>query len=203
MGSRIRCFMLEPVQPLQAHYYLRRYHNHKDGEVECTGDHGYHNAMAQIEDGPLEKHDSDGKGNFYASNGIPEPAHDDPRWPKACGCGYIFVDSDEWQLFQKMLYRRADNGEIITMEDAPAGAMWNAWWMAKDRIYKGPGSYVGQDGICLSVKTPGGDWLVDGPANNGAGWTREGAVPDITASPSILITNRYHGFLRAGWLEEC
>lgn len=33
-------------------------------------------------------------------------------------------------------------------------------------------------------------------------WTRTGAIPKVTCSPSIL-TPRYHGFLRDGFLEEC
>lgn len=202
MGSRIRCFMIEPVQPPQAHYYLRRYRSRSEEDAKCPCNYGYHNAKFQIEDGPV-KQIAGGKDRCYIANGIPEPARDDPRWPKICECGYVFLESDEWQLFQKELYRRVDNGEIVTLEDAPAGAMWNAWWMTSDRDYKGPGSYVGSDGLCLSVKTPGGDWLVDGPANNGAGWTRSGTVPDVTANPSIMIGSRYHGFLRAGWLEEC
>lgn len=203
MGSRIRCFLIEPVQPLQAHYYLRRYHSQPEGEAACPSEYRYHNAKTPIGDGPIQEHESDGKGNFYISNGIPEPAHDDPRWPKACGCGFVFTDTDPFQLFFHQIYKRVDTGELMTMDEAPAGAMWNAWWIADGREYKGPGGFVGRDGICLSVKTPGGEWLVDGPANNGAGWTREGTIPDVTASPSILIADRYHGFLTAGYLVEC
>lgn len=115
------------------------------------------------------------------------------------------------QLFAREFYRRADTGLTMLLDEAPAGAMWNAWWIGREsRVYKGPGSFIGPDGIALMVKTPGGDWFVDGPANNGPGWTRSGAPPRVTASPSILIPHGrgasrepYHGWLRNGVLVPC
>jgi hypothetical protein len=75
--------------------------------------------------------------------------------------------------------------------------MYDAYWMKDFSDYK-----KRSDGIMLCVKTPGGDWIVDGPSNNGNGWERTGTVPKITATPSILMA-RYHGWLRDGWLVEC
>ena len=89
-----------------------------------------------------------------------------------------------------------DSGEVV--KSAPVGSMWNADW------YKDSGLKPGPDGMWLIIKTPGGDWFVDGPSNNGNGWTREGAAPNITARPSILTANnQYHGWLTNGQLTEC
>lgn len=87
-----------------------------------------------------------------------------------------------------------DAGEVIP--SAPVGSMWNADWFAETNQKPGP------DGMWLIVKTPGGDWFIDGPSNNGNGWTREGTAPNITAHPSIETANKkYHGFLTAGKLD--
>lgn len=128
-----------------------------------------------------------------------EVPKDDPQWPKVCEvCGRAFEDGDEWQRNSSQLYRR-DTGELFLLATAPVGAMWDAQWY-KD--YKGYKKHV--DGIMLVVKTPGGDWCVDGPSypNHGPGWERVGTIPEVTASPSILMP-RYHGWLKNGWLEEC
>lgn len=133
--------------------------------------------------------------------------HDDGRWPETCQrCGrYRFTEDDQWQHDVHMLYAGTPEGGsrwVGTLREAPPGAMWDAWWVA--RWKPGPG------GIRLYVQTPSGEWDIDGPANNGPGWTREGMVPNVTARPSILIDPRpeddmpgYHGFLTNGWLEPC
>ncbi len=108
----------------------------------------------------------------------------------------------------KPVYKRLDTSEEII--DLPAGAMW----FSDDDYYpKGP------DGRTLFVKTPGGDWLVDGPASNCTKpddkahrcWCRHGIAPNITVDKngntcsagagSIAIGN-YHGFLRNGILTN-
>lgn len=98
------------------------------------------------------------------------------------------------------IYRTADGREFHVgwgihpdVPRAPAGAM-----------------YFTRSGG-LVVRTPGGDWHVDGPSKNGGRWTRSGEPPNVTANPSILQQNpsvycgtrEYHGFLRNGVLEEC
>jgi hypothetical protein len=124
-------------------------------------------------------------------------AHDDPRWPTLCdACGYAFIETDHWQIFQQRLYRRVDNGMLLTLRNFPTGAMWDAHWYPR----KGP------DGRCVVVQTPAGEWMIDAPSTSGQPWTRTGEVPNITARPSILINNRstpdYHGWLTDGVLEE-
>jgi len=138
-----------------------------------------------------------GRPAFYSAS--PAVAQNDPRWPRKCSCGYQFVDEDEWQCNPYTLFKLGDTGELVTLAAAQAGAMWNAEWM----------DHNGPDGISLVVRTPAGDWAVDGPSyqdhkiQNERGWTRTGTIPDVTANPSILMPGKYHGFLRGGWLEEC
>lgn len=119
------------------------------------------------------------------------------------------------------LYRRADTGETTTLAAAPVGAMWDASWyreQAKDgvnpRLFWAP-----VEGVNLIVKTPGGDWYVDGRASNcdqpdrpHRCWVRHGTAPDITvdkngdtcgAGAGSIQQGSYHGFLRNGWLEQC
>jgi len=148
--------------------------------------------------------------------GRPAYVHDaiqrgDPRWPRSCSCGYRFAERDAWQCNVKALYRRSDNGELVTLDKAPAGAMWNAEWAD----YKGP------DGNCLAVRVPGGfDWLIDRPTRNVPGalevarhrrggkiqkkqaWTRKGKVPAVTVEPGLLIPGKGQWILRSGRLEE-
>jgi hypothetical protein len=83
---------------------------------------------------------------------------------------------------------------------APVGAMWDSpRWHDCEAFHKG------DDGMVLTVRTPGGDWTIDAPSSKGGYWSRSGVAPRITASPSILIQTdkTYHGWLRDGWLEEC
>jgi hypothetical protein len=194
MGSRIQCFMLEPTQRVRIK--LRRF-THKD---TCSS-------------GPMQGHDAsvllpgpDVAGSWPARIGADgylqsyedlKPPADDPRWATVCEqCGAALPAETIFQVFQEQLYRRADTGEEVTLRDAPPGAMHDAAWDPA----KGP------DGRALYVCLPpnGGlnYWHVDGPSSNGPGWMRTGVPPLVTANPSIL-TPRYHGFLRNGWLEEC
>jgi hypothetical protein len=140
---------------------------------------------------------------------VPLEEKDHPLWPKKCDCGYVFQEDDPWQMFSNSLYENKEMGLVCTLRDAPPGAMWNSWWMADRRQGKNPtgepGKFVGADGKCLTVKTPDGDWMVDGPANNGSGWTRSGEWPNVTATPSIFMRapTGYHGFLTDGYLVKC
>lgn len=197
--SRIRCFWLEETDRVKI--FLRRYRSIEGDEQKCPGRYGFHNAALFLEE-RAAVHVAGGR-----SLAVVEHQHDDARWPAVCAaCGYVFRPEDPWQVNHHTIYRRADSGELLTLEEAPAGAMWNAWWMVERRTKRGPGTWVGDDGISLHVRTPGGDWCVDAPpAGGNGGWTRSGTPPDVTASPSIVIgqPERYHGFLRAGWLEEC
>lgn len=201
----IRCFWLDPTG--RGRRSLRRYIR-KEGFPCAVSGYGYHNAEAvidEIEYAPI------GEGEDRQYPRLDDVAHDDPRWPKMCACGYAFVDDDRWQTNADVIYKRLDTGEEMIRADAGPGAMWDAWW------YRGHWRSKGavDDGISLMVKCPdkrrvdgkGAEWYVDGPASNGPGWTRSGDVrsanPTVTANPSIGIGDNfdgYHGWLRNGYL---
>ncbi len=178
------------------------------------GEHSYHNAMATVDTVPFTivpwQH-GDRMVNDYgdAKNEANFP-HSDLRWPTHCVCGYAFVESDRRQIFFDDLMRRTDTGEEMTLRDAPAGAMWDAWWYGGSAFPTPPRP----DGIHLMVRTPDGEWYVDGLASNGPrndyGWQRSGdpkaIPPTITAKPSIQMgavgSSSYHGWLRDGKLVD-
>lgn len=140
----------------------------------------------------------------------------DSRWPRKCECGYVFGDrtGEHRQVRDERLYSGCPDGQLYTLRDAPVGAMWDAWWMTDD--------YKGADGLCLVVKTPGGDWMVDGRASNCTRpddwthrcWTRTGDPrtgmvtvgktygPTCAAGAGSIAIGRYHGFLVQGLLTD-
>lgn len=121
---------------------------------------------------------------------------------------YLLVPTGEMTPFvdgiASPIYRRADTGELYHsgFEDRHPGI-----------AMAGPGAMRVDPNSGLLVRTPAGDWYVDQPSASGGSWSRSGEPPDVTASPSILIPEysyegrlvrpSYHGWLRAGWLEEC
>lgn len=195
MGSRIQCFLIEPTN--RTDRKLRRFRGSGDGE-KCPGRYGYHNGHTSYGEGKChEEAMADGYKVWRWDEGEDEPPHDDPRWPTKCDdCDYVFRPEDNWQVFREVIYVRKDTGAFMTLRDCPPGAMWDADYYPE----KGPDGLA----LCVSLPPEGGldYWFIDGPAKGGGKWTRTGTPPNITASPSIL-TPRYHGFLRGGWLEEC
>ena len=198
----IKVFYIERTD--RAKFWLRRF-----AKGPCTatpGQYSYHNAMTLIGEGPDKKVIGD------------KHDHNDPRWPTTCACGYIFNEKDDWQLFHRTIYKRTDTGEEMTREEAPVGACYNAHWAAED---KEDGFMIGPDGLCLVVKTPGGDWYIDSRAgncampndNNHKCWVRHGNVLDGTlhvdkqgitcaAGAGSIAIGSYHGFLHAGFLTD-
>lgn len=145
---------------------------------------------------------------------VPTPEYFETVWPRVCSrCKRPFSAGAMHSSMQELLYKTAD-GSVMTLSAAPIGAMWSE---VHPHVRPGSGS-VGPDGLCLMVKTPGGNWCVDGPSwENGElksehGWTRTGTPPKITVNPSIhLLTTApdgsdrktlYHGWLRDGVLID-
>lgn len=192
---RVKCFWLEPTDMFDVE--LRRYvSSAKDtceagpiipfvGAMQVTM--GYHNASTVI--GQVQR---DRDHGFRQNGTFAEELKTDERWPKACRCGRPFVDDDQWQRNEVQLWKRGDNGELVTLSDAPAGAMWNATWYLDH-----PGMTRNNPKESIVVKTPAGEWLIDGPASNGPGWTRRGVPPLLEVTPSIGIGSpqRFHGWL--------
>ena len=192
--SKIKCLWLEPTEYMQIS--LRRYKGAQDGQPLCNHTNSYHDAKVVVVPQVERPKDQDtGRGLLDH----PDYPHDDPRWPKECPCGFKFGDDAHWQVNERILYSNPEMNGLITIDDAPVGSMWDAWWYN----HKGP------DGRCIVVRTPGGDWIVDYPCKDGKGWERTGTPPNITARPSIGIGGdpggrwKYHGFLTDGYLVEC
>lgn len=190
---------------------LRRYAFPRDGapvcgrlEVRYPGAEAVVNQVHDVsvevrrDTGTMEK-DTDGDATLSTI------ALDDPRWPTHCSCGYEFQPSAAKQEFHTRLYRRSDNGELTTIRNAPVGALYDSGVFRDSPEYNRNGA-----GMCLVLKTPAGEWMIDGPANNGPGWTRTGTPPNLVVRPSIGIGSpqRMHGWLggeqgkgdEPGWL---
>lgn len=141
----VRCIMLAPTEQIEVS--LRRFSFVETPKCPT----GLHDASVVI--------DRRAKGMDNAS-GDNHP-HDDSRWPKACKCGYEFTEADAWQHCKISLWSRSDNQELVTLRDAPVGAIWYADWMSDSS------SYRGHDGRVVVVRLPGGyDWMVDSRAKN-------------------------------------
>lgn len=213
--SRIRCFMIEPAG--RATLSLRRY---ASADCPASPKRGYHNAQVPLFevnerletvegfDRPVFRHDG-------PRNPADVPTEHASRWPTTCECGYIFTASDARQVFSETLYRRADNGETVTLRTAPPGAMWWLTWM--EGLFH---PQLGASPLC--VMTPGGEWIVDSRANNCTMpddhnqerhhcWIAHGTPPDVTvdkngvtcgAGAGSIGAGSYHGFLRGGFLED-
>lgn len=184
--SKVQCFLIEKTTTAQES--LRRYAN-SDAVGACSLPYGYHNARTVIGGVPWLDPDTHGRG----ADDFP---HDDSRWPARCACGYTFQPTDQWQHNLNLLFGRVGtSATLFPLREAPPGAMYDAPWY--HLFGKGP------DGQHLCVVLPDRTvWQIDGPANNGPGWKREGAPPNITATPSIK-TSGYHGHLVNGVLESC
>lgn len=221
MSDAIRCFWLEPT--LEARVACRRYRSPHRAEGEApdptppcpSNPIGLHQAIHWFGTRQIEWVKRAGEAGYpgWWSRSLvdeSEPPHDNPLWPTKCeSCDYAFVDADVWQLFWETLYRRVDTGALMTLRDAPAGAMWNCDWL--------PESWQGGDGRSICVRTPGGDWNIDSRASN-CGlpqdsvhrcWIRHGEPPDLTvdkngvtcaAGAGSILAGSYHGFLRGGYL---
>ncbi|MGA3265490.1 MAG: hypothetical protein ABSE16_01555 [Verrucomicrobiota bacterium] len=165
----IPCFLM--VESGLQRVWLRRY----AGSNEPCTKGSYHNAMTLVGDFPESK-DTEG----YVEQIPAETYQGDTRWPARCPCGYEFGKGDIFQVFTRSLYRRTDGGNLpggaahVSLEEAPVGAMWNAWWQGEGRRLKAegraeffPGRGVGPDGMSLVVRMPGGhDWGIDGRCSN-------------------------------------
>ncbi len=192
MQPKITCFWLEDTGKVLRQF--RRYRSSADKNSPCRGRYGYHNGHA-----PFDV--VQGEPNRVISGGAMPKT--DPRWPTKCdACDYIFQPDDAWQISPTSIYRRTDTGEEMTLRDAPFGAMWDAWWFDEHR--KGP------DGLHLMIKTPAGEWSVDGPAAFGSNsrepWKRAGdprTPGSVSAQPSILFNGPpcFHAWLTNGELH--
>lgn len=195
----IKCFLIETSGLTLRH--LRRYCSSDTEQSKCPV-HTYHDATNLIGKGTVGVDHEHDHVEFYDKR--------DPQWPTKCDCGYIFQDTDTWQVFDPHEYRRADDhATSFRLHDAQPGAIWRAEWYES--------FWHGADGKCYVCKTPGGEWIIDGRASN-CGlpdddihkcWVRHGEAPNFTvdkngntcvAGAGSIQQGGYHGFLREGFL---
>lgn len=108
--------------------------------------------------------------------------------------------------------RRVDDGAVMAKDtyglflgdsvgQVPAGAM--QWVLHRPgATVQSPMDHHDGTELHLLVVTPGGTWCTGCPATGGGAWTLEGEAPNVTATPSIDIPGRWHGWLRDGVLTE-
>jgi hypothetical protein len=206
MSAPIRCFLLTDTN-----FYclsLRRYRSDWREDVPknpCPLPQSYHDVSVILEP-KLELAEQPASGDDTTN--FP---HSDPRWPSKCACGYTFEEGDQWQVNYSSLYKRSDNGELVTLRDAPVGALWDAHWMPE--CMKRP------DGRYMICRTPGGEWAIDSKCSNCTRpnephdcWVRHGEPPDLhvdkngntcSAGAGSIICGGWHGFLHNGNLVQC
>lgn len=206
--NEIKLIWLEPTN--EAQRIMRRYAGVQNEKRLCPSVYKYHNAhvILGVNTAVFQI------GEKYLES-LPMMPDRDKRWPVKCdSCDYEFTEDDHYQHHQELLYQRRDNGELVTLKHAPLGSMWDAWWC--NDIHKAP------DGLCVMLKTPGGDWMVDGIASNCKArnvehqcWPRTGNPKDPQGNPPLNVagnggckvgagsikTNNYHGFLNKGYLR--
>lgn len=214
MGHKV--FFIAPTE--RQKLYLRRYR--ASGDTSCAG--SYCNAMTYIGDAPIVRTPD---GSVEVCDDL-KPLPSDSRWPTKCeSCGAPFAPTDPYQLFTQPIYCSIDGSQEMTLRDAPAGAVWNAWWIADRRRQeqRGCGWMVGPDGRSLVVRMPdGSDWMIDSRARNCTlrdddihfCWVRHGKPEDGTlhvdksghtcaAGAGSIDTGKWHGFLHGGELRSC
>lgn len=205
------CYWLEPLDLVQVS--LRRYTGDAHGPCPLMpGKYSWHNAISAPIGEAAPSWGTLDIGKKYLA-GIPTLPVEDPRWPVACGCGFVFPPdsfTSHRQMVQDLLYTGGGQERTTTAAARP-GALWDGVW-CNDIV-----DWTGSDGISLFCKTPDGEWHVDGIANNCAGPHMTGAVPrthfcwervgdprnpeTLTVSPSIR-SGSYHGWLRNGVLVD-
>lgn len=152
---------------------------------------GYHNASADIGEITEAGHTPVSGDNW---------PHDDPRWPPACGCGYVFTDADAWQRNDDPVFRLPDGTGFPYRasfgKTAPAGTMVRAAWYDE---------YSGRPGESWIIALPdGGEWITTQQASGGGYWTVTGTPPAITVTPSIwhAAPAGWHGWITDGELRD-
>jgi hypothetical protein len=210
--ASISCFLLLPTDQFRA--YLRVFTFPEEdacpsrGKLFRTLDQG-HDALVAVESAPpppaVPRSVSHGARPATATGAFIDDATGEQRvwedaveaWPSHCVCGYAFHEHDHRQFFYERLYVRTGGEERFVLADAPVGAMWY-----DDRF--GPelaGGWLGPDGRCLVVKTPGGTCYLDREVDGQKLHSRAGDPPRITVGIPLTV-GRWRGWLRDGALVD-
>src|ERR1700726_175296 len=105
---------------------LRRYSALRGSPCPAMpGEWSYHHAesLVDVVDDPPDPVTGCWQIEPHRSHALFPP--DDPRWPRACTCGYVFAAADEWQVNVDHLYvDDAGTEHSIAFDAAAAGMMW-------------------------------------------------------------------------------
>ncbi len=193
----IYCFLIEDSGRDQVSF--RRWTRRR---ADTTGDCPVHGRHAAVR---ISFHRSEEPATSRISRHDDESfAPDDPRWPSTCECGYRFADDDHFHSLREPLYvgppPDQDAMMLVTLNQAPPGAIWRAPWLEEYRQSRGP------DGHSYVCMLPTGPWLIDGVAKGGKRWTRSGDPPRFTVRPSVIhlradSLEAYCGLLTDGVVE--
>lgn len=169
MAHRVQVAVLEPTQHVRL--IARRFArfdktDHRQCSARPNG-YGYHNAEFPISEFP---------SRTLIEYAPLDPA--DPLWPQKCAaCAYEFDPLDDALVYAKSLWRSSE-GPLLSLDEAPIGSLWHAYWMTAE--------WCGDDGLCLVVKTAAGEWWLDLPTGDGARIQRTGSPAHITTSSVII-----------------
>ena len=187
----MKCFMAEETELVQRAYRVYDLAGeNNEGRPRCPID-GYHNAIIPFD-----------TVNMPIGESIPSynPKEFHGRWPTACGCGFVFTDASQKQIFCQRMYRRSDTGALVVERELPPGAFrWVEHLSDSGSEYhkaRGGGPHL------HLVMPAGGEWDLDSVAKNGPGWKWTGVPPLVTAEPSIDMNGKWHGWLRNGELSQ-
>jgi hypothetical protein len=170
-----KVFWCEPSGLAEIH--MRRYYRSREHRCSLMpGEYSRHEWKLTIHEQAPENEwhervtDTDGSWHWKK---IQEVADDDPRWPTHCACGFEFPiedgryadgDNGDKQTNVDELYSGHPDGQLYTWREMPVGAMRNCLWLTHGEPEHS--EYVGPDGIALTVKTPGGEWMIDSQCSN-------------------------------------
>lgn len=170
---------------------LRRFVWSTDQSERCSAPGGYHGAYVIVGE-VIESERIKASGDAWP--------HDDSRWPTQCECGYVFVETDNWQLNDNRIFRLPNGTEFVSWGSfgtcAPPGTMIRAYWY--DEFSQHPQKV---ESWCIALPD-GGEWITSQRAKGGGYWTVTGTAPNLTASPSIWHNSPtgWHGWVQNGEL---
>jgi len=218
--ARIRCFLVEQSDHVQRKLRVDTWRPcdkpSYDGE-KCSARVDYDTITAPYTpdaDG-IDRADDTGQAADEALK--TDPSVPWPTLCETCGAALSLGAPNIWRYVDRWrMWRNTETGEeYARLHESSAGAMWRAPWLASHTTSQ-------DDGAPLFVMTPGGEWGIDDQARNCTMpddhgqqqhhcWVRHGVPPLVTVDKSgptcgagagSIQCRDYHGFLRAGYLED-
>jgi hypothetical protein len=196
------CFLIVPTS--QAY---REALTTQPGQCPIYGD--YHRGVVVFEEFEYDPEQEFPKRNLE---------FDKAPFPARCECGFSFTSERSNSLSCGHRLIRKDTGETQRhIHQFGTGAMWRATWYKNDTTGLYGWDWDNATEAPLIVRTPGGDWNIDGRASNCTMpndkthrcWVRHGEPPNIHvdknghtcgAGAGSIIAGNYHGFLHNGQL---